>query len=57
MLSAISLVSWLRVSAWLGITFEAAGRSSTSSKVSPKGMSLTLMALLRERRESVQAIR
>ena len=38
MVSAISRVSWVRVSASVGNTSDASGRSSTSSKVRPIGM-------------------
>src|ERR1700755_1331641 len=39
MLSGISRVSWVLVSAWLGRTLDSSGCSSTSSKVRPGGMS------------------
>ena len=38
-LSGISRVNWVRVSAWLGSTLDSRGCSSTSSNVSPSGMS------------------
>ena len=40
MSSAMSRVSRVRVSAWLGSTDDAAGYSSTSSKVRPSRMSM-----------------
>jgi hypothetical protein len=40
MLSPISLVTKVRVSAWLGNTLDSAGVSKTSSKVSPRRMSM-----------------
>ena len=41
-LSGISRVSWVRVSAWLGRTLDSSGCSRTSSNVSPSGMSARL---------------
>jgi hypothetical protein len=40
MLSPISFVTRVLVSAWLGSTLDAAGFRSTSSKVSPSSMSM-----------------
>src|SRR5690242_3173109 len=57
MLSGISRVSFVRVSAWLGKTDDCNGCSRTSSNVSPSGMSAVSLSWAISAHGSSRAIR